>query len=148
MASSVQQGIHGRRRAGMGESFWQFRRYAPGDAAARIDWRQSARTDKLFIREREWEAAQNVYLWADSSGSMRYGSNKNLPTKTERAHVLMLALASLLVRGGEQAIWLGAEPVRARGKTGLESIAAQIDLTAARMAKPCHRKFAWRAMRI
>jgi uncharacterized protein (DUF58 family) len=128
VAASVQQGIHGRRRAGMGESFWQFRRYAPGDAAARIDWRQSARTDKLFIREREWEAAQNVYLWADSSGSMHYSSDKNLPTKTERAHVLMLALAGLLLRGGEQVIWLSEEACIARGKTGLERIAAQIDL--------------------
>jgi uncharacterized protein (DUF58 family) len=131
VASSLQQGIHGRRRAGMGESFWQFRRYAPGDAATRIDWRQSARTDKLFIREREWEAAQNVYLWADSSGSMRYGSNKNLPTKTERAHVLMLALASLLLSGGEQVTWLSAEPTVARGKTGLKRIAAHIDLNRA-----------------
>jgi uncharacterized protein (DUF58 family) len=128
VASSVQQGIHGRRRSGMGESFWQFRRYLPGDAAQRIDWRQSARTDKLFIREREWEAAQNVYLWADHSGSMRYGSDKNLPTKTERAHVVMLAMASLLLRGGEQVVWLSTDPVTARGKSGLEAIAARLDL--------------------
>jgi uncharacterized protein (DUF58 family) len=128
VASAVQQGIHGRRRAGSGESFWQFRRYTPGDAAARIDWRQSARTDKLFIREREWEAAQSVYLWADNSGSMRYSSAKNLPTKSERAQVLMLALASLLLRGGEQVIWLAREPIAARGKSGLERIAAQMEV--------------------
>ncbi len=27
VAATVAQGVHGRRRAGMGESFWQFRRY-------------------------------------------------------------------------------------------------------------------------
>src|ERR1700761_7476536 len=136
VASSVQQGIHGRRRAGMGESFWQFRRYTAGDAAQRIDWRQSARTDKLFIREREWEAAQNVYLWADHSGSMRYGSDRNLPTKTERAHVMMLALASLLLRGGEQVVWLSNDPVIARGKTGLKAIAARIELSGSAESVP------------
>jgi uncharacterized protein (DUF58 family) len=126
VASAVQQGIHGRRRAGTGESFWQFRRYAPGDAAASIDWRQSARTDRLFIREREWEAAQSVYLWADASGSMRYSSHKTLPTKTERAQVLMLALASLLLRAGEQVTWLAAAPITVRGRSGLTRIAEHI----------------------
>ncbi len=129
VASVVNQGIHGRRRAGIGESFWQFRRYSAGDPAERIDWRQSARTDKLFIREREWEAAQNVYLWADSSGSMRYRSFKDDPTKAERAQVLMLALASLLLRGGEKTIWLAREPVFLRARAGLERVAAALETT-------------------
>src|ERR1700733_4053951 len=78
VAPAVIQGVHGRRRAGVGETFWQFRPYAQSDAASRIDWRQSARTDKLFVREREWEAVQSAYLWADASGSMQYASDKNL----------------------------------------------------------------------
>ena len=65
VAQAVIQGVHGRRRAGVGETFWQFRAYDQGDAASRIDWRQSARTDKLFVREREWEAAQSAYIWAE-----------------------------------------------------------------------------------
>ncbi|MGE3623489.1 MAG: DUF58 domain-containing protein, partial [Bdellovibrionales bacterium] len=128
VAATVHQGLHGRRRAGSGESFWQFRRYAPGDAAARIDWRQSARTDRYFVREREWEAAQSVYLWADNSGSMHFTSRAGLPQKTDYAHVLMLALASLLLRGGERVVWLGAEPVVARNKPDFERIAASLDL--------------------
>jgi uncharacterized protein (DUF58 family) len=127
VASIVHQGTHGRRRAGQGESFWQFRRYASGDDARQIDWRQSARSDKLFIREREWEAAQSAYLWADHSGSMHYASSKNVPAKAERARLLMLALASLLLRGGEKVIWLNETPVFALGKNGLERIAARID---------------------
>jgi len=129
VASVVHQGIHGRRRAGIGESFWQFRRYTAGDPAERIDWRQSARTDKLFIREREWEAAQNVYLWADMSGSMRYRTYKEDPSKTERAQVLLLALATLLVRGGEKAVWLAREPIVIRGREGLQRIAASLETT-------------------
>ena len=124
VAQSVWQGVHGRRRAGVGESFWQFRRYNPGDPAERIDWRQSARTDKIYVREREWEAAQSACLWADVSGSMRYASDKNLPTKAEQARLLLLALASLLLRGGEKALWAEGEaftPIH--GKSGLEDIA-------------------------
>src|SRR5437762_10149876 len=67
VASTVAQGVHGRRRVGQGETFWQFRQYAPGDAARSIDWRQSAKTDRMFVRETEWEAAQSVWLWRDGT---------------------------------------------------------------------------------
>jgi uncharacterized protein (DUF58 family) len=100
LAAAVSLGVHGRRKAGMGESFWQFRRYRPEDAAAAIDWRQSAKSQHLFVREREWEAAQSVWFWCDGSAGMRFASAK--VTKAERAHLLALALASLLVRGGER----------------------------------------------
>jgi uncharacterized protein (DUF58 family) len=127
VAQAVSAGVHGRRRAGSGETFWQFRRYAAGDPAQRIDWRQSARTDKFFVREREWEAAQSACLWADASGSMRYTSDRNLPTKAARAQVLMLALASLLLRGGERALWLDERrTIAVHGKAGLERIAARL----------------------
>jgi uncharacterized protein (DUF58 family) len=127
VAQAVHMGVHGRRRAGVGETFWQFRRYAAGDPAQRIDWRQSARTDKYFVREREWEAAQSACLWADASGSMRYASDGNLPAKAARAQVLMLALASLLLRGGERAVWLDERrAIAVHGKSGLERIAARI----------------------
>lgn len=39
-AASVAPGIHGRRRAGPGDQFWQYRRYHQGDPASVIDWRQ------------------------------------------------------------------------------------------------------------
>jgi uncharacterized protein (DUF58 family) len=99
LAASVNLGIHGRRRAGMGESFWQFRRYQNEDAA-RIDWRQSAKSQHLFVREREWEAAQTVWLWRDGGAGMRFSSGG--ANKMERAELLLMALAALLVRGGER----------------------------------------------
>jgi uncharacterized protein (DUF58 family) len=133
VAHSVYQGMHGRKRAGIGESFWQFRRYEAGDTVARIDWRQSARTDKVFVREREWEAAQTACLWADMSGSMRYASRKDLPTKADRAQVLMLALASLCLRGGENVCWLSGEAEVVRGKEALRRLALRLELAEASM---------------
>ncbi len=102
VAATVAQGVHGRRRTGSGETFWQFRRYQPGDAAASVDWRQSARSQAQFVRETEWEAAQTVWLWADPSPSMAWRSSAELPEKRERALLLTLALAALLLRGGER----------------------------------------------
>jgi uncharacterized protein (DUF58 family) len=136
VAQAVQQGIHGRRRAGTGETFWQFRRYEQGDPAERIDWRQSSRTDKIFVREREWEAAQSAYLWADNSGSMHYTSQKSLPTKAERARLLMLALANLLLRGGEKVTWMAPKAVTVFGKTGLEQIISRLEPSAKTQSLP------------
>src|SRR5689334_22734838 len=113
IAATVAQGVHGRRRVGQGESFWQFRQYEPGDAAGRIDWRESAKSQRLYVRETEWEAAQSVWLWRDASPSMAYTSagyvpGAEWPTKRDRAELLLLALASLLVRGGERLTLLGS----------------------------------------
>ncbi len=111
VAATVAQGVHGRRRVGQGDSFWQFRQYQQGDSVQRIDWRQSAKRQHAFIRENEWEAAQSVWVWRDGSASMVYRSRRDLPEKRERAELLVLALMALLVRGGERIALLG-QPVR------------------------------------
>ena len=126
VATVVAQGEHGRRRAGTGDSFWQYRRYQPGDPVQTIDWRQSAKSSAAFVRENEWEAAQNVYLWADRSESMNWHSSPDLPTKAERAAVLTLAVASLLVRGGERIARLGTGQRPARGRAVLTRLAAEL----------------------
>jgi uncharacterized protein (DUF58 family) len=102
VAATVMHGMHGRRRAGTGEAFWQFRPFTFGEASARIDWRRSARDDRLYVREREWEAAHTVWIWADRSQSMAYVSDLAMQPKIDRALVLALALADCLVRGGER----------------------------------------------
>ncbi|CAA7615897.1 DUF58 domain-containing protein [Magnetospirillum sp. SS-4] len=120
VAATVAPGSHGRRRTGPGETFWQFRRSMPGDAASVIDWRQSARSDHLFVRETEWAAARTVWLWRDASASMDWRSDERLPTKRDRAELLILALAALLLRGGERvALLSGAQaPVSGAGALG------------------------------
>ena len=120
LAAAVSLGVHGRRKAGMGESFWQFRRYTPEDSASAIDWRQSAKSQNLFVREREWEAAQSVWFWCDASAGMQFASGK--VTKAERAKLLGLALASLLVRGGERVALFGEVQAPASSRAALRRI--------------------------
>ena len=100
-------GVHGRKRAGSGETFWQYRQAQPGDSMQSIDWRRSGRSDEVFVRETEWETAQTVWLWADESASMRFQSKTMPVEKAQRAKLLSLALAILLERGGERFALLG-----------------------------------------
>jgi len=102
IAANVIHGLHGRRRAGAGESFWQYRRFASGEPAQRVDWRRSARDDHLYVREQEWEAAHTVWLWPDRSPSMAFASRAARDSKLERALIVTFALAELLVEGGER----------------------------------------------
>ncbi|KQP59156.1 hypothetical protein ASG40_16695 [Methylobacterium sp. Leaf399] len=107
VSTTLAHGLHGRRRAGPGESFWQFRPFVAGEAAARIDWRRSARDDRLYVREREWEAVHNIWFWIDRSASMGFASRLAQASKVERALVLGFALADVLVEGGERTGLLG-----------------------------------------
>ena len=103
LAGTVLLGDHGRRRAGLGDDFWQYRPAQPGDSRRVIDHRRSARGDMQFVREREWQIAQSVMLWVDRGASMRFSSDAaRFPNKIDRARILTLAVAILLVRGGER----------------------------------------------
>lgn len=115
VANTVIAGWHGRRKRGIGETFWQFRPYVDGESLSRIDWRRSARDDHLYVRDREWEAAHTIWLWADQSPSMLYKSDVAMVGKESRALVLMLALAEILSRSGERVGCPGVmEPVASR----------------------------------
>src|SRR3954462_6047058 len=102
VAATVIHGLHGRRRAGSGENFWQFRRFVSGEPAARVDWRRSARDDHLYVREQEWEASHTVWIWPDRSPSMAFASREARDSKLERGLIVAFALAELLVAGGER----------------------------------------------
>lgn len=102
LAGAVLLGDHGRRRSGMGDDFWQYRPAQPGDSRRLIDHRRSAMGDMEFVREREWQIAQSVMLWVDQGASMRFSSTDDLPQKADRARLLALSTAILLVRGGER----------------------------------------------
>jgi uncharacterized protein (DUF58 family) len=139
LSSIVGLGVHGRRKAGVGETFWQFRRYAQGDASTAIDWRQSAKSQHLFVREREWEAAEAVWFWRDGTESMRFASERTLDSKCDRASLLALALASLLVRAGERIALLGGRGKPSGGRVALNRMAlALAEPAASRDAVPPH----------
>jgi uncharacterized protein (DUF58 family) len=126
IAATVTQGVHGRRRVGSGDVFWQHRPYYPGDELKRLDWRQSAKSDKIYLREMEWSAAQTVYLWCDLSPSMDYASKKDLPTKAERSLVLLLALSSVLSRAGERVALIGDPEPPISGRAVAERLADRL----------------------
>lgn len=139
IAQTVAHGIHGRRRSGPGETFWQFRQFGSSDTARQIDWRRSASSDHLYVREREWEAAHTIWLWPDLSPSMQFRSHLSSTTKRERATVLMLAAAELLVRGGERVAYLGlTQPSASRKATSriAEAILANGDAPLLRATQP------------
>ncbi len=126
VAATVASGEHGRKRVGQGEAFWQFRRYRQEDPSTAVDWRQSAKSQHLFVREREWAAAASVWIWRDASPSMHYKSHVAKCTKVERATVLSLAFASLLMRGGERIGALDSAKPPASGRPGFNRFALRM----------------------
>lgn len=140
LAGAVLLGDHGRRRAGLGDDFWQYRPAQPGDSRRMIDHRRSAMGDTEFVREREWQIAQSVMLWVDQGASMRFASTKDLPQKIDRARVLTLAAAILLVRGGERVGLTGTKLPPRRGNAQILRLAEMFTQDASEdYAPPEHR---------
>jgi uncharacterized protein (DUF58 family) len=102
IAATVIHGLHGRRRAGPGENFWQYRHFMSGEPSRMVDWRRSARDDELYVREQEWEAAHTVWIWPDRSPSMVFRSALAQESKLDRCLVVAFALAEVLVQAGER----------------------------------------------
>ena len=127
LAATVILGEHGRRRAGMGDDFWQYRPAHPGDPARSIDWRRSARSDQHFVREREWQAAQSVMLWVDPSRSMTFTGDASREAKSDRARLVALALAVLLLRGGER-VGLAGQGVPRAGRAQMLRLVEALSL--------------------
>ncbi len=114
LAATVAMGVHGRRRAGHGENFWQYRQAVPGDPRASVDWRRSGRSDVQFIREMEWEAAQTVSLWVDDAQSMEYRGRASERSKHARAALIALALSVLMTKAGERVALMGSPAAQPR----------------------------------
>jgi uncharacterized protein (DUF58 family) len=143
VANTVAFGIHGRRRVGQGETFWQYRHYMPGDARNAIDWRKSARAPKnetLFVRDNEWEAAKSIFVFADRSSSMRYRSRADHPEKSDAAAVMTLALSLLLVQAGERIANLAGTTPATTGRAAFNRLAREILDGASEEKVPVARK--------
>ncbi|MDM8166122.1 DUF58 domain-containing protein [Roseovarius sp.] len=123
LAGTVLLGEHGRRRAGLGDDFWQYRPVQAGDERRFIDWRRSARSDAQFVRQREWQIAQSVVIWVDAAASMRFASDPKYAEKSDRARLLALAVAILLNRAGERVGLAGADLPPRRGEAQMMRLA-------------------------
>ena len=125
ITNTVMAGWHGRKKRGIGETFWQHRPYAQGETLARIDWRRSARDDQTYVRDMEWEAAHTIWLWVDKSPSMLFKSEQANVSKQSRSLVIAFALAELFSRGGERIGYPGLlKPAASRN--GAERLAATV----------------------
>ena len=124
LAANFIAGEHGRKRAGSGDEFWQYRHATETDAAKSIDWRRSGRAqDQFFVRELEWKAAQSVSIWADRTSSMSFSSSANVPTKALRAAQICIAIAILLLKAGERVgLSEGSVPIKS-GRAQIEALA-------------------------
>jgi uncharacterized protein (DUF58 family) len=129
IAATVIIGVHGRKRSGPGETFWQYRPYSFGDNVQQIDWHRSARSDRVFIRENEWEAANTLWLWVSPSISMTFQSHLASVSKGERAKLLALAIASLAIRANERVSLLGTNLVPAHSRPALLRLAQTLIAT-------------------
>jgi uncharacterized protein (DUF58 family) len=128
IAATVVLGVHGRRRAGPGENFWQYRPYSFGDSTQRIDWHRSAKSDAVFIRDNEWEAANTLWLWSNAGQRMNFKSRPAYETKKESAQTLQLAMASLAIRAHERIGALGSLRRAAHGRLALRQMAEHCEL--------------------
>jgi len=136
VAATLMQGLHGRRRSGPGEDFWQFRPYALGDSAARIDWRKSARSGRVLIREREWAAANTLWIWTASGPGMDWHSKLSPTPKSARADLVTLAMAVLAAEAGERVGLLGAPITPGHSRLTLSRIAAALETPRAAQTLP------------
>lgn len=126
LAATVLLGSHGRRKSGQGDAFWQYRPALPWDEARHIDWRRSAKADGAFVQEKEWQVAQSVLLWVDQGASMGFASDTNSPPKSHRARVLAMALAVVLIQGGERVGLSGDDLPPRSGRVQLERLALRL----------------------
>jgi uncharacterized protein (DUF58 family) len=136
IAASVMLGVHGRKRSGPGENFWQYRPYGFGDSTQRIDWHASAKSDRIYIRENEWEAANTLWLWVNRGPRMNFKSKAAEDSKYDRAMVLGLAMASLALRGHERVGLLGSSERPKLGRSSLASLAQHLVLADERPLPP------------
>lgn len=125
-ATSARTGDHTQKRAGSGEKFWQFREYQVGDRPQDIDWRQSGRSDRIYVKQKEWQTTQTVLLWCQRDHNMHYASRSILPTKHEAAATLLLASTLLVTRAGEMTGMLDGSLRPTKGEAALQALGVKL----------------------
>tara|TARA_B100000686_G_scaffold305938_1_gene344918 strand:+ start:33334 stop:34209 length:876 start_codon:yes stop_codon:yes gene_type:complete len=126
LANTVWEGIHNRNKAGIGENFWQFKKYEYGDPIHLIDWKKSAKSENIFIQEQELSTIQNINIWRDTSNSMKYSSNKNIDTKINIADLITLTLSIILIKNGERVRLNSLNSMNFNGEEAIKIITNEI----------------------
>jgi len=125
-ADVIHPGAAGRKRAGSGEQFWQYRRYTQTDAADRIDWRRSARGDEYFVRETELETARTILSWVDPHAGFDWSSDPGRETKADRARTVLLAQGIVFAKQGERIGLISGHRPASLGKAAPDKLAEDL----------------------
>ena len=102
LLKNIYAGLHSTRFAGKGENFWQFKEYTLGESVVNIDWRKSASSKKILIKENEKELSKTIYLYFDRSLSMNYKSKGVLYSKFFFSALFTLTLCKLFSNNKEK----------------------------------------------
>ena len=127
IANTIWEGIHNRNKDGVGDNFWQFRKYEYGDPAHLIDWKKTAKSNETFIQEKELQTLQNFVIWRDTSKSMNFRSTETIDTKLYRANLFTLALTIILSKSGENIILNGLKSKILKGSNAVNFVSNQIN---------------------
>lgn len=80
---------------GSGFEFHQLRDYVQGDDIRSIDWKSSARSGKMYVRQNVEDRNRNVYIALDVSASSFYGTQTDAKIDLMRHLAAVLAFVSL-----------------------------------------------------
>jgi len=127
IANTIWEGMHNRNKDGVGDNFWQFRKYEYGDPAHLIDWKKTAKSNETFIQEKELQTLQNFVIWRDTSKSMNFRSTEKIDTKLYRANLFTLALTIILSKSGENIILNGLKSKILKGSNAVNFVSNQIN---------------------
>ena len=127
IANTIWEGIHNRNKDGLGDNFWQFRKYEYGDPAHLIDWKKTAKSNETFIQEKELQTLQNFVIWRDTSKSMNFRSSESIDTKLYRANLFTLALTIILSKSGENIVLNGLKSKLLKGGNAVNFVSNQIN---------------------
>ena len=127
IANTIWEGMHNRNKDGLGDNFWQFRKYEYGDPAHLIDWKKTAKSNETFIQEKELQTLQNFVIWRDTSKSMNFRSSESIDTKLYRANLFTLALTIILSKSGENIVLNGLKSELLKGGDAVNFVSNQIN---------------------
>ena len=109
LLKNIYIGLHSTRFAGKGENFWQFKEYTQGESVLNIDWRKSASSQKILVKQNEKELSKTIYLYFDRSNSMNYKSKSVNYNKFFFSALLTITLCKLFSGNKEKVFIFNSE---------------------------------------
>jgi uncharacterized protein (DUF58 family) len=102
IVEGLMTGMHRSPYQGISVEFAQHRQYSPGDDTRHVDWKQYAKTDKIYLKQYLQETNLHLICIVDASESMGYGSVKGdggaTWTKYDHATAIAASLSYMAIQ--------------------------------------------------